>query len=349
VASRGEMPPRQRHQEWAMTSLSIVIPVYNAEKTIESLCKTLIDLYAARFRLEIVLVNDNSRDSTPLICRRLHEEQREIITCLRLARNFGEHNAVMAGLNHATGEICVVMDDDFQNPPEEVGRLVEELQKGYDVVYSHYPAKRDGLLRNLGSRFNDKMANLILRKPADLYLSSFKAMNRFLVEEIIKYDGPDPYIDAIVLRTTTSIGRVVVRHDPRRHGRSGYTFGKLISLWGNMVVSYSLIPLRVLGIVGSIMTCIGLYVGGSTLLEHLFLPHGEKPTDLERLTAVTLFFRGFNLLAISVVGEYVGRIYLALNRDPQYVIRERFAARKRPRVASVSARTGEPGADEHAN
>lgn len=330
-----------------MIGLSIVIPVFNAEKSIESLCKTLIDLYGRSYRLEIVLVNDNSRDSTPLICRRLQQEYPETITYLRLARNFGEHNAVMAGLNHAGGDICVLMDDDFQNPPEEVGRLVEELGKGYDVVYSSYPAKRDSLFRNLGSRFNDKMANFVLRKPSDLYLSSFKAMNRFLVDEVVKYDGPDPYIDAIILRSTSNIGKVEVRHDARRHGRSGYTLGKLVSLWGNMVVSYSLIPLRILGIVGTIMTCIGLYVGGTTLLEHLFLPHEDKPTDMEKLFAATLFFRGFNLLAISVVGEYVGRIYLALNRDPQFVIRERFAARNRRGVASVVRRVESPEKHGH--
>lgn len=330
-----------------MTAVSIVIPVFNAERTIESLCKTLIDLYTRDFRLELVLVNDNSRDSSHLICTRLHQEFPQTITYLRLSRNFGEHNAVMAGLNHVSGEICVVMDDDFQNPPEEVGRLIEELQKGYDVVYSSYPAKRDNLFRNLGSRFNDKIANLVLHKPADLYLSSFKAMNRFLVAEIIKYDGPDPYLDAIILRSTSSIGKLEVRHAPRRHGRSGYTFGKLISLWGNMVVSYSLIPLRILGIVGSIMTCIGIVVGSTTLLEHL-IPHGDVPSDLEKLTAVTLFFRGFNLLAISVVGEYVGRIYLSLNRDPQFIVRERFAARNRPVVASKLPRTSSEENQNHA-
>lgn len=322
-----------------MTGLSIVIPVYNAEKTIESLCKTLIDLYGKSFRLEIVLVNDNSSDSSHLICRRLHEEGRETVTYVRLARNFGEHSAVMAGLNHAAGDFCVVMDDDFQNPPEEVGRLVEEIEKGFDVVYSSYREKRDSFFRNLGSRLNDKMANVILQKPADLYLSSFKVMNRFLVDEIIRYTGPDPYIDAIILRTTASIGRIEVRHDQRQHGRSGYTMGKLISLWGNMVVSYSLIPLRIIGIIGLAMAIAGVLIGSRTLVTYL-LPGGYDPGKYERLTSVIAFFRGFQLLAISVVGEYVGRIYLSLNSDPQFVVRERFNARNRlPAVVSVQSHT----------
>ncbi|HZV80722.1 MAG TPA: glycosyltransferase family 2 protein [Geobacteraceae bacterium] len=311
-----------------MIALSIVIPVYNAAKTIESLCNTLIDLYGAQYDLEIVLVNDYSRDSSDLICRRLHENFPDIITYIKLARNFSEHNAVMAGLNSITGSLCVIMDDDFQNPPEEVGRLVEEIAKGYDVVYTEYAVKQDSLLRNFGSMVNDRMANIVLHKPAGLYLSSFKIMNRFLVDEIIKFTGPDPYIDAIILRSTANIGRLEVRHDKRRHGRSGYTFGKLISLWGNMVVSYSLIPLRILGIIGLVLAIYGVFMGGHVLLDYL-TPDNEDMSDFQTLTAVTAFFRGFQMLAISVVGEYIGRIYLALNRDPQFVIRERLAARRR--------------------
>ncbi len=315
--------------------VSIVIPVYNAEKTIESLCNTLIDLYSTEYDLEIILVNDNSRDSSHLVCRRLQVEQPDRIIYMRLARNFGEHCAVMAGLNHATGEYCVIMDDDFQNPPEEIARLLAEMEKGYDVVYTQYPVKRDSFFRNLGSLANDKMANLILRKPADLYLSSFKAMNSFMVREIIKYHGPDPYIDAIILRTTDNIGKIVVRHDARRHGSSGYTLKKLISLWGNMVISCSLIPLRILGVIGLLLAIYGLYMGGSVFLDFLS-PAFDELTDLQTLTAVTAFFRGFQMLAISVVGEYVGRIYLSLNADPQFVIREKFAARKKAVVMAVS-------------
>lgn len=318
-----------------MASLSIVIPLYNAEKTVESLCKTLIDLYAGQHELEIVLVNDNSRDSTDLICRRLHDTFRKTITYVRLARNFTEHNAVMAGLNNATGSVCVIMDDDFQNPPEEVARLVAEIEKGYDVVYSEYQHKNDSIFRNFGSYFNDRMANIILHKPAGLYLSSFKAINRFLVNEIIKYTGPDPYLDAIILRTTANIGKVEVRHDKRAHGSSGYTLGKLISLWGNMVVSYSLIPLRLLGVIGFVMTLYGVFAGGTTLLDYL-LPGRSDPTEYETLTSVTAFARGFQLLAISVVGEYVGRIYLSLNADPQFVIREKFTARKDGEIKAVN-------------
>ncbi len=320
-----------------MTRLSVVIPVYNAEKTIESLCYTLIDLYSTKYFLEIVLVNDCSKDSTNIICQRLHQNHREIITYIRLAKNFGEHNAVMAGLGQVTGDLCVIMDDDFQNPPDEIRLMIEQIEQGYDVVYTQYPVKQDQAWRNFGSQFNDKMANLILKKPASLYLSSFKIMNRFLVDEIVKHTGPDPYIDAIILRTTTNISSVKVRHDKRRHGRSGYTLKKLISLWGNMVISYSLIPLRILGIIGLIMAIYGVYTASGTLMD-LWLPNVTDPTEYQTLTALTAFFRGFQMLAISVVGEYVGRIYLSLNSDPQYVIREKLLAARKATIVSVQNR-----------
>jgi len=323
--------------------VSIVIPVYNAERTIESLCGSLLELYGDQYDMEIILVNDNSRDSSHLICRRLHHEFPAQIVYLRLARNFGEHCAVMAGLNHVTGDYCVIMDDDFQNPPEEVAALLREIQKGYDVVYSRYEAKFDSWFRNFGSLANDKMANLILKKPNDLYLSSFKAMNRFLVEEMIKYAGPDPYIDAIILRTTDCIGQVTVRHESRKHGASGYTCRKLASLWGNMVVSFSLIPLRIIGISGALLALYGVIKGGGTFL-HWLLPSIQDPTEYQTLTATTAFFRGFQMLAISVIGEYVGRIYMALNADPQFVIREKHAARIKPimKVISIGEELFEP-------
>lgn len=304
-----------------MTSLSIVIPVYNAENTIADLCRELISLLASHYCLEIVLVNDCSPDNSEAVCRKIHLEFPQIITCIRLSRNFSEHNAVMAGLHHAHGEYIVILDDDFQNPPEEVPKLVNEIQKGYDVVYSQYSEKQDGLFRNLSSYLNGTMARVVLAKPSNLYLSSFKVINRFLCNEIIKYGGPHPYLDAIILRSTRTIGTVLIRHDQRKSGRSGYTLKKLIALWGNMIVSCSLIPLRFIGITGAVLTVLGLY----TVIDDLFRdihPHFTNPSDIEKLTSLTMFFRGFQLLATSIVGEYVGRIYLKLTAEPQFIIRD---------------------------
>ena len=276
-----------------MTSLSIVIPVYNAEKTIGDLCRALMLLLATDYRLEIVLINDFSRDGTDEVCKRLQTESPETITYARLSRNFGEHNAVMAGLNQARGDYVVVMDDDFQNPPEEVPKLVAEIRKGYDVVYSQYPEKNDSVFRNLGSYLNGSMARVILNKPANLYLSSFKAMNRFLVNELISYKTPTPYLDAIILRITRNIGTVEVRHDRRLAGSSGYTLKKLAALWGDMIISYSLIPLRMLAVTGFVLTLMGIYSVADMLIRDLH-PLIKDPTDLEQLTSVTQFLGAYS-------------------------------------------------------
>jgi len=304
-----------------MTSLSIVIPVYNAEKTIARLCRELVSLLTVNHRLDIVLVNDCSRDGSDEICRQLLEEFPDEITYVRLSRNFGEHNAVMAGLNQARGEYVVIMDDDYQNPPEEIPKLVAEIRKGYDVVYCHYPQKRDSIFRNLGSYLNGSMARVVLNKPSNLYLSSFKAMNRFLVDQLVNNKNPNPYLDAIILKITGNIGTIEVRHDQRLIGRSGYTLKKLTALWGDMIISYSMIPLRILAATGFIMTMVGVYYMAAMLIRD-FHPLMEDLSDIEELTAVTMFFRGFQLLATGIVGEYVGRIYLKLNHEPQFIIRE---------------------------
>lgn len=312
-----------------MTSLSIVIPVYNAEKTIANLCRELVQLLAGDYRLEIVLINDCSRDGSDAICKKLQSEMPDTVTYARLSKNFGEHNAVMAGLNQARGEYVVIMDDDFQNPPEEVPRLVAELSKGYDVVYSQYPKKRDSLFRNLGSYLNGSMARVVLNKPSHLYLSSFKALNRFMVDQLIEYKIPNPYLDAIILKITRNIGTVEVRHNPRLVGKSGYTLKKLTALWGDMIISYSIIPLRILAATGFILTLLGLYSVAAMLVKDIN-PFLTDPSDLEKMVSVSTFFRGFQLLATGLVGEYVGRIYLKLNQEPQFIIRELMAVQPQP-------------------
>jgi len=318
-----------------MVTLSIVIPVYNAERTVETLCNALIYLYARSYQLQIVLVNDGSKDNSDARCRNLAAAYPDLITYVKLARNFGEHNAVMAGLNHASGEFCVIMDDDLQNPPEEVRRLVEEIQKGRDVVYARYESKKDNLFRNLGSAFNDRMATLFLKKPVDLYLSSFKVLNRFLVKEVIKYTGPAPYVDAIILRTTDNIGAISLEHRSRMVSRSGYTFGKLVAIWGNMVVSFSLVPLRIIGLVGACLAVFGIGYGVYKAYDDL--NSTGRLSDYETLMSANLFFRGVVMLALSIVGEYVGRIYLSQNSDPQFVIRELVApGRKQGPVKNLS-------------
>ncbi len=304
--------------------LSVVIPVYRGADTIGPLVAKLIEHLGETYRLEIVLVNDGSPDHSAEVCGRLARSHAEI-RFVNLSRNFSEHNAVMAGLNHAQGESVVIMDDDFQNPPSEVIKLVEELRRGYDVVYSYYEKKQHATWRNWGSQFNNLVASVMLDKPRDLYLSSFKALNRFTVEQITKYDGPYPYIDGLILQVTRSISRVLVEHDPRHTGKSGYTLRKLISLWLNMFTNFSVLPLRFASAVGFVFAFLGLVMGLFCLIERIQDP--DQPVGWASLMVTVLVIGGVQLFALGMIGEYLGRLFLKQNGRPQFVVRERVNCR----------------------
>jgi glycosyltransferase involved in cell wall biosynthesis len=303
--------------------LSIVIPVYNSEGTIGKLTDNLVDLMAGDYTLEIVLINDRSKDNSEAICISLHEKYKSIVRFYSLSKNVGEHNAAMAGLNHATGEFVVIMDDDFQNPISEVIKLVRYAKEhSYDAVYTYYDRKRHNFIRNFGSKFTDKVANIMLKKPKGLYLSSFKVINRFLVQEIIKYDLPFPYIDGLILRSTDNIGKIQVRHQERDIGKSGYTLNKLVSLWLNMFTNFSILPLRVSIHVGFLFAFLGLALGVYTVLEKLSKP--GLPVGFAALAVTVSIFAGVQLISLGVIGEYIGRLFLSQNKCPQYTVRKKY-------------------------
>jgi len=306
-------------KETTPMKLSIIIPVYNGAKTIAPLVAEVQRHLAGRYDLEIVLVNDGSpADNSAEVCDQLAAND----PCIRfvdLSRNFGEHNAVMAGLNYCTGEAAVIIDDDFQNPPEEIARLVDKLREGYDVVYSRYERKEHGLLRNLGSSFNNLVATLLLGKPYGLYLSSFKALSRFVIDELIKYRGPYPYIDGLVWRITRRYAVVTVRHAPRAEGRSGYTLRKLVSLWLNMFTNFSIVPLRVAVVLGLTLAFAALVIAAIAVVERL--RHPDLPRGWASLMVAMLLLAGVQLMAIGLVGEYLGRLFLKDAGNPQFVVR----------------------------
>jgi glycosyltransferase involved in cell wall biosynthesis len=300
--------------------ISIVIPVYNGAATIGDLVDRLIDVLSPN-SLQIVLVNDGSADQSDRACRSLYLRYPETVTYVNLSKNFGEHNAVMAGLRHARGDYVVIMDDDFQNPPEEVTRLIEQAcTHSYDIVYSRYPRKQHHWFRNLCSRLNDRVANFMLDKPHNLYLSSFKCLSRFTVREITKYTGPYPYIDGLALRCTRSIGTVEVTHRPRRNGRSNYTLRRLIRLWLNMSVNFSVMPLRLSGLMGLVFSIFGFLLGIRVFIEKMQRP--DLPIGWASVLVAIVLFSGVQLLMLGLIGEYLGRLFLTGNQTPQFVVRE---------------------------
>jgi glycosyltransferase involved in cell wall biosynthesis len=300
--------------------ISIVIPVYNGARTVGPLVERLVEVLPVT-TLQIVLVDDGSLDASDEVCRALSARYAGVVTYVKLGRNFGEHNAVMAGLWHARGDYAVIMDDDFQNPPEEVGRLIDHaVRHGHDVVYTYSAVKHHHWLRNLGSRLNDRVANFMLDKPRHLYLSSFKCLSRFLVGQILKYRGPYPYIDGLVLRCTQNIGTIEVRHAPRREGRSNYTVRKLLRLWLNMFVNFSVMPLRVSTVVGLACSVLGLALGVEVLVERLVRP--GVPVGWASVLVPVVLFSGVQLVMLGLLGEYLGRLFLTENQTPQFVVRE---------------------------
>lgn len=300
--------------------LSLVIPVYNGASTIGRLVEKLIATLGLK-NIQIILVNDGSQDSSHEVCRKLALRYPDIIIYINLSKNFGEHNAVMAGLNYADGDYVVVMDDDFQNPPEEVPRLVNEAaSKQYDIVYTYYEKKQHTWFRNIGSRFNEWVANFMLDKPRGLYLSSFKCLSKFVVKEIVKYKGPFPYIDGLALRCTRNIGKIKAQHERRKEGRSGYTLRKLINLWLNMFVNFSISPLRLSTLLGITFSCLGVVISIYTIIEKFL--HPEVPVGWPSLIIAIMVFSGVQLLILGLLGEYLGRLFLGNNQTPQFVIRE---------------------------
>ena len=306
--------------------MSIVIPVYNGALSIGRLVDELIALLTPLFSIEIVLVNDCSPDNSEEVCIGISKKYPEFVSFYSLAMNVGEHNAVMAGLNKVTGDYAIIMDDDFQNPVSEVIKLINYMTNNdFDVVYTYFDEKKHSVLRNIGSRFNDKVANLMLKKPKDLYLSSFKIINRFLIDELIKYNLPFPYIDGLILRTTSDIGKIKVCHIKRQIGKSNYTLRKLISLWLNMFTNFSILPLRISIVLGFIFSLIGFLVGINAIIEKILNPF--VPQGYTFLVIIISFYAGIQLIAIGMVGEYLGRIFMVQNKKPQYSIRKSFNER----------------------
>jgi glycosyltransferase involved in cell wall biosynthesis len=310
--------PRPAEAAAPQPALSIVIPVYNGAASIGELVAALEELTIAGGH-EIVLVNDGSPDASLAVCRGLVERARLPITLVDLSRNYGEHNAVMAGLRHAGGAHVITMDDDLQNPPEEVARLLAFAQEsGREVVYTFFDEKQHAIWRNLGSRFTNWVAGFVLDKPKGFYLSSFRCMSAFVVREVTRYEGPFPYVDGLVLQVTQDIGRLAVRHLPRAVGRSNYTLRRLLRLWLSMFVNFSVMPLRLSTLTGIALSLFGAVGGIVTVTEAMFF---DPPAGWASLMAAVLLLSGVQLLILGIVGEYLGRLYLTANRKPQSVVK----------------------------
>ncbi len=305
-----------------METVSFVIPCYRSEQTICYVVDQIeqsMEKLVKRYMYEVVLVNDGSPDETGKILAEL-ARKREHITAIQLARNFGQQAALMAGFHFCKGDIVVCLDDDGQTPPAEVGKLLGKLDEGYDVVFARYAYKKHSSFRNFGSRVNAMMACTLLGKDRKLFVSSYWAMRRFVVDEVIKYRNPYPYPEGIILRVTARIANVDVEHHERLAGESGYDFHKLLAVWLNGFTAFSVKPLRVASLAGIVCSLLGFCYGAFIIVRKLIMP--GIAIGWSSIMATLLFIGGIIMMILGMIGEYVGRIYICQNNLPQFVIRE---------------------------
>jgi polyisoprenyl-phosphate glycosyltransferase len=305
------------------TEVTVVVPVYNSEKTIATLATALRRELEGKYRYNVVLVNDGSRDGSHQICLGLAEHNSSI-RYVSFYRNFGQLSAILAGLRESDGDIVVVMDDDLQNPPAEIHKLIDAIRRGSDFVFGAPTAHfQHSCWRNLASFLNAKMNEIAFHKPKGIRVTSYYAIRQGVVREVIKYDGPFPYISGFIFRTTQNGCNVPVEHCARQHGRSGYGLWKLLQLSLNGLTNFSILPLRLSTWVGFASSAAGLLFSIYLIIRRLVLP-GEITPGWTSMIGIMLIFSGLQLLAIGILGEYLGRVFLFTSRTPQYAIREKF-------------------------
>ncbi|MEO8332990.1 MAG: glycosyltransferase family 2 protein [Gallionella sp.] len=301
-------------------TLSIVVPVYRSAQILPQLveqihAEMLKEGLADRF--ELLLVNDASPDNSWQVIRSLAAKH-HFIKGISLRRNFGQHNAIMAGLNHVSGDFVILMDDDLQHPPHAIGDMVRALAEGYDVCYTNYVNRQHAYWKKLGSQFNDWVATQLLGKPKGLYLSSFKGLRKEIVWEVIRYDGPYAYVDGLILDVTRSITTIDIEHQSRHEGEGNYNLRRSISLWLKMATSFSVLPLRVASYTGFALAVLSMVMIVFIVVQKML--HPEFPRGWASLIATILFIGGIQTLCIGMIGEYLGRTYLKLNHKPQFVV-----------------------------
>lgn len=306
-----------------MLIFSFVIPCYRSEKTIPLVIAEIHSKMAEQSEhdYEIIVVNDCSPDNVLTVLKKIAFKDKKI-KIVDLAKNCGKHAAIMAGYSAVIGDIIVNLDDDGQCPMDKLWELIEPLRNDYDISIAAYPQKKQSAFKNFGSKVNSKMAQILIGKPKSLQMSNFSALKRFVVDEMVRYKNPYPYIDGLFIRSTSKICNVTMEERSRIEGVGNYTFIRSLRLWLNGFTAFSVLPLRMSTILGFIFAFIGLIFGIVTVVRKLIYP--EILVGYSSIMAMLLFIGGMIMLLLGMIGEYIGRIYICINNSPQYVIREKI-------------------------
>jgi undecaprenyl-phosphate 4-deoxy-4-formamido-L-arabinose transferase len=307
--------------------LSVVIPVYRSAETLPSLVERLLRVLKATAKsFEIVFVEDGSGDDSWEVLAGLQRSHPDCIIAVQLMRNYGQHNALMCGFQHARGEYVITMDDDLQNPPEEIPKLLTTMEAtGADLVYGSVDVKKHAAWRNLGSALVNFFFRLVFRSRVTV--TSFRAIRRRLVRSILPYSLNFTYIDGLLAWNTQRVAAVPVEHHPGGRGGSSYSLGKLVVLALNLFTNFSLLPLQLVSAIGFLAAGFGLVLGGYYLVQYL-VSNISVPGYASIIIAVFVL-GGLQLLSLGVMGEYLGRLHLNVNRKPQYTVRRVLGHRAR--------------------
>lgn len=307
-----------------MDLISYVIPCYRSEHTLFNVVKEIQETMKSdlsEYQYEIILVNDSSPDNTIKTIKTLCAQNSNIIG-IDFTKNFGQHAALMAGMRIAKGDIIICLDDDGQTPANEAKKLVDKLLQGYDAVYAKYEVKKHSWFRNFGSHVNEKMTCIMLGKSKELFISSYFAVRRYILDDMLRYENAYPYVTGLVLRATNNIANVVVQHREREEGNSGYTLKKLLGLWLNGFTAFSAMPLRIATVIGFLVAILGFVYGLYIVIKKLFINPNGILIGYSSTMAVMLFVGGIIMLLLGIIGEYIGRIYISINNAPQYIVKE---------------------------
>lgn len=297
--------------------LSIVIPVYNSEDCLLELNKQIEESLGGSYLYELILVNDCSTDKSWNKITDICEKNKKAIG-ISLRKNSGQDNAIMAGLRFAIGEFIAIMDDDLQHSPSDILKLYEECRKGYDLCYALFPNKKQSFWKNSGSWLNGKVSEKLLEKPGEVYLSPFKVFHSEIAKEMIHYTGPYPYIDAILLTITHNITQIPVEHHSRFKGKGNFNLLRSVSVFLKHATGYSVYPLRMVTYLGFCSALFAFVLGSYYLLDYFM--NNNKVEGWVSTVLLILFFSGIILIGLGIIGEYVGRIFLTINKRPQYTI-----------------------------
>ena len=306
---------------------SIIIPCYNSAYTIAQVVRdTAIEMnLLERTPFEFILVDDNSPDDgeTLHVLKTLADEL-DFVKVVELAKNTGQHNATMAGLNYASGDVFISMDDDGQTRASELRELFSRFDMGYDVVFGYYEDKKHSGFRNFGSWLNYQTVRSMIGKPKSMKTSSFWVIRKYVRDSIIEYTSPFTHLQGLFLRTVSpdKISSVCVEHFERLHGKSNYTLKKLVALWSN-ILGFSTLPLKFAQKMGAILSAIGI-IGAIVVFINKII-HPSVAVGWSSLMVALFFFSGIIIFFLGIIGEYIGRLFLNVNKTPQYVVREVYA------------------------